>query len=106
LDIAERTEERWMNAELYRLRGEIVMAEANDYKIAESSFRNGLEIAQVQGSRALGLRLTTSLAKLWADNGSFDRAVKTLGSTLEPFIRGSESIDVAAARKLLASLGT
>jgi DNA-binding winged helix-turn-helix (wHTH) protein len=69
LDTAANTYERWTNAELWRLKGEALLAaegtSATD--IAEASFREAMSIAETQGSRMLLQRAATSLARLTAD---------------------------------------
>jgi DNA-binding winged helix-turn-helix (wHTH) protein len=59
LAIASQSEERFVEAELHRLRGEVLAA--TDTREAESSFAQAIEIAQKQGSVALELRATLSL---------------------------------------------
>jgi predicted ATPase len=63
LDQVNRIEGRWIEAELYRLRGELLLAlpeaETTD---AETCFRHAIAIARERSARILELRTATSLA--------------------------------------------
>src|SRR5262249_13061952 len=56
------TGERWCEAELHRLRGEI--AQAQDPRQAEASFRQAIDVAREQGAKLWELRASVSLASL------------------------------------------
>ena len=64
--VIERTEEREFEAELYRVRGELLLA-TEDARQAEESFCTALEIARRQSAKLWELRASTSLARLWRD---------------------------------------
>ena len=68
LDRVERTGVRWIEAELHRLRGELLLAlpEA-DQPEAEACFRQALAVAREQDAKMWELRAATSLARLWRD---------------------------------------
>jgi hypothetical protein len=71
----EKTGERFLEAELYRLRGELLLIEdALTTSEAERSFREAIEIARRQSAKSLELRATTSLARLTAKQGNRDEA--------------------------------
>ena len=62
----ERTGERYWEAELYRLRAELLLAQSVDnHTEAEPSLHKALAIAGSQSAKSLELRAATSLAKLW-----------------------------------------
>jgi predicted ATPase len=65
LAIAGKNDERSQEAELYRLQGELCLAETNDEAAAEECFQTAIATARRQHSKAWELRATTSLARLW-----------------------------------------
>src|SRR5262249_39991264 len=80
LALVEETDERWQEADLYRLRGELLLAtppgsppsEGGDpggVVAAEGCFRQAIDTARRQGSRAWELRATMSLARLGQRQG-------------------------------------
>jgi predicted ATPase len=70
LELVERTEERWFEAELRRLEGEALLrTAAPDVIAAEARFREAIEVARRQGVKWWELRAASSLARLWADKG-------------------------------------
>jgi predicted ATPase len=69
LAIAERNDERFQEAELHRLKGELLLAESRDQAAAEEGYRRAIETARRQGSRSWDLRATMSLARLWQIHG-------------------------------------
>ena len=63
------TSERWWDAELHRLRAELLLCGGAGADAAEESLRRALEIARGQRARALELRAACSLARHWARRG-------------------------------------
>jgi predicted ATPase len=62
----DRTGERWWEAEVYRLKGELLLKQtvADEYQ-AESCFHHALDMARCQGAKSLELRVARSLSRLW-----------------------------------------
>jgi hypothetical protein len=104
--IAERTEERWMNAELWRLRAELVLAGVGQSDVAEAELclKCGIEVAEKQGSNSFKLRLTTKLAQLMADRGEIAASRQMLASALELFSDGFYMPDLMNANELLKAV--
>src|SRR4029434_5741592 len=66
LAVAEKNDDRCHEAELYRLRGELVLAESPDQiGAAEGWFHKAIDTARLHQSRAWELRATMGLARLW-----------------------------------------
>ena len=76
----EKNDERFQEAELYRLKGELLLAESDDQTAAEECFRRAIETAQRQQSKAWELRATTSLARLWQKQGRREEAFRALSA--------------------------
>ena len=71
--LVAETEDRWAEAELYRVRGELLRA-GHDSAGAERCFRQAIGIAQRQSAKFWELRAAISLARLWREQGKRDAA--------------------------------
>ena len=83
------TEGRQYEAEIYRLRGELLLKQ-NDSNAAEaqSCFERAIEIARKQSAKSLELRATMSLARLLAQQGRRDEARAMLADIYNWFTEG------------------
>jgi predicted ATPase len=102
LALVEQTSERLFEAELHRLRGELLRPTAEAE--AEASFRQALAVAQRQGARSLELRAATSLARQARDRGRPAEARPLLADALGWFTEGFETRDLVEAKGLLDQL--
>lgn len=105
LTLVEKNEERFQEAEIYRLKGELLLAESGDQTAAEECFRYAVETARRQQARAWELRATTSLARLWQTQGRREEAFRALSSVHGAFSEGFTTPDLADAAALLERLG-
>ena len=96
--------ERWWDAELHRLRGELLHMHGADASDVEAVFLRAIEIARAQQARSLELRATMSLARLWNAQHRSDDARRWLHDVYSWFTEGFETPDLLAARLLLAQL--
>jgi serine phosphatase RsbU (regulator of sigma subunit) len=103
--LAEKNDERFQEAELYRLKGELLLAESDDQSGAEECFHRAVQIAQRLQSKAWELRATTSLARLWKKAGRREEAFRVLSTVLGRFTEGFSMPDLAEAAALLENLG-
>ncbi|MCA1694961.1 MAG: hypothetical protein LC749_09615, partial [Actinobacteria bacterium] len=71
---------------------------------AEICFRQALDVAAVQGAKALGLRAATSLARLLQQQGRAGRGRAVLASMYGQFTEGYDTLDLRAAKTLLKEL--
>jgi adenylate cyclase len=100
---AERTDERYLEAELHRLRGELLLLEPH-VEAATGAFERALAIARRQGARSLELRAATSRARLLKREGHKAEARELLTSVYAGFTEGFETTDLQDAKVLLDSL--
>ena len=102
----ELTDERWSEAELHRLKGEILLRldDLDTANKAEASFRASLDIAQKQGAKSWELRAATSLARLWGDQGRRAEAQDLLAPVYGWFTEGFDTADLKDAKGLLDAL--
>ena len=106
LAIASKNDERVHEAELHRLRGELLLAdETADQSRAEPCFHKAVEVAHQQKARSLELRAATSLAHLCADHGRRIEAHDALAPVHGLFTEGFDTADLNDAKTLLEELG-
>jgi DNA-binding SARP family transcriptional activator/tetratricopeptide (TPR) repeat protein len=96
--------ERWWDAELHRLRGDLLLMHNADVSDVEAALLQALSIARSQQARSLELRATMSLAQLWIAQDRSDDARRQLSELYSWFTEGFETPDLQAARLLLARL--
>ncbi len=103
----ERTDHRLSEAELHRVRGELLLRrhEANVVQ-AEESFRKAIDIARSQSAKSWELRVTMSLARLLDKQGRRGEARKMLAEIYGWFTEGFDTRDLKDAKALLDELGT
>jgi tetratricopeptide (TPR) repeat protein len=96
--------ERWWDAELYRLRGELLRVAGADAWEVEAAIQRAIEIARSQQARSLELRATMSLARWRIAQQRSEEAKEQLSDLYGWFTEGFETPDLQAARRLLARL--
>jgi len=99
------TSERFWDAELHRLRAELLLRGGAGAAEAEAALDRALEIARGQGARSLELRAASALAGLWAGSGRTREARDLLAPLYASFTEGLETPDLEGARGLLSRLG-
>jgi predicted ATPase len=131
LTLVNSNGERLCEAEVYRLKGELLLAQESKSqkskvknlksKIpsiqhltpstqveaeAETCFRKAIEIAQGQHAKSLELRATMSLARLWQSQGKKKDAHVLLSAIYNWFTEGFDTKDLQEARELLEQLSS
>jgi predicted ATPase len=103
---SERSEERWVTAELLRIKGELLLLQGapGAASAAEDHFRQALDWAHRQGALSWELRAATSLARLWRDQHRVTEARALLGPVYGRFTEGFATADLREARSLLEQL--
>jgi predicted ATPase len=102
----ESTSEDWIEPELHRLKGEILLRQpaAEAASEAEACFRRSLDIARKQSAKSWELRAATSLARLWRDRGRRAEAYDLLAPVYGWFTEGFDTADLQDAKALLDAL--
>jgi|SRR5215813_5086391 len=101
----ENTGERWCEAELHRLKGELLLQQHSDHQAdAETCFQHAIAIAQSQQAKSFELRAATSLARLWQQQGKCQEAHDLLASVYNWFTEGFDTADLQEAKALLEAL--
>jgi predicted ATPase len=105
LDLVRQTGESFWGAEIYRLRGELLLAQHNsNFADARNSLETAIHIARKQGAKSPELRATMSLARLLAKQGRREEARSTLAEIYNWFTEGFDTADLKDARALLDQL--
>jgi predicted ATPase len=107
IDKVERSKEKWCEAELHRIAGEIALKSlAPDPEKAEAYFDRALAVARQQQAKSWELRAAMSMARLWRDQGKRDEACDLLAPVYGWFTEGFDTLDLKEAKALLDELAS
>jgi predicted ATPase len=118
LTTLEQTGERFWEADLYRLKGELLLKDEGGRPVlsevegmkdeaeaeAEKCFWQAIEVARRQEARSLELRAVMSLSRLWQSQGKQAQAKQMLAEIYGWFTEGFDTADLKEARILLEEL--
>jgi class 3 adenylate cyclase/predicted ATPase len=122
LAAVDKSAERWWEAELYRLKGQLALqsqVQSPKSKVpsiqhltpntqaeaeAEACFHKAIVIARQQGTKALELRAVMSLSRLWHSQGKRIAAQQMLAAVYGWFTEGFDTTDLQQAKTLLETL--
>jgi predicted ATPase len=106
LTVMDDTGERRYAAELYRIKGELLLQQAiPNAAQAEACFQQALAVAQLQQAKSWELRAALSLARLWQRQGKRQEAQHLLAPIYGWFTEGFDTADLQEAKALLEELG-
>src|SRR5262249_46601415 len=102
LTVGDKTGERFYEAELYRLKGELTLQASIESlesrgKEAEACFHQAIAIARKQRAKSLELRAVVSLSRLWQRQGKQHEARNTLSEIYHWFTEGFDTKDLQEA---------
>jgi predicted ATPase len=101
----ETTQERWCEAEVHRIAGEIALKSPEpDPAKAEAYFERALTVGRQQQAKSWELRAAMSLARLWRDQGKVQQARELLAPVYGWFADGFDTRDLKDAKALLEEL--
>jgi predicted ATPase len=101
----EMSKERWCEAEINRIAGEItLMLPEPDSAKAEAYFARALAVARAQQAKSWELRAVMSMARLWRDQGKRQQAHDLLAPVYGWFTEGFDTLDLKEAKALLEQL--
>jgi predicted ATPase len=121
LMLVDKTGERSYEAELYRLKGELLLQQSTSVGVllaapivgraspaptaeAETCFHQALDIARRQQAKSLELRAAMSLSRLWQQQGKRAEALELLAPIYGWFTEGFDTADLKEAKTLLEEL--
>ena len=105
LALVDQYEERYWEAEIHRLKGELLLARSAANQVeAEACWHKALDVARRQGAKSLELRAAMSLARLWQRQGQRAAAYELLAPVYGWFTEGFDTADLQEAKALLEAL--
>jgi predicted ATPase len=105
INLIDETGAGMYEAEAHRVKGEPLLSiQDNDRAVA--SFRKAIEVAQRQSAKLFELRASTSLARLWRDQGKRKEARELLAPVYGWFTEGLDTLDLKEAKALLDKLAS
>jgi predicted ATPase len=103
----ETTGERWFEAEVNRIAGEIAQISPEQGAMeANLYFERALAVARQQQAKSWELRAAMSMARLWRDQGKQDEARELLAPVYGWFTEGFDMLDLKEAKNLLDELAS
>jgi predicted ATPase len=106
LTLVEAIGERFIEAELHRLTGALLLARSAETPAdAETCFQQALAIARQQQAKSWELRAAMSLSRLWQQQGKRIEAHELLAPIYGWFTEGFDTADLQEAKALLEELG-
>jgi predicted ATPase len=107
LELVQRTGTRIFEAEMRRLKGELLlMGDKSTVVDAARCFGDAIQVARWQGAKSLELRATMSLARLFTIQGRRNEARTMLAEIYNWFTEGFDTADLKEAKALLEELAT
>ena len=105
MTLAETTKERWCEADIHTIAGEIaLMSPGPDSAKAETYFERALAVARAQQAKSWELRAATSMARLWRHQGKRAAAHDLLAPVYGWFTEGFDTLGLKEAKGLLDAL--
>ena len=99
MSAVETTKERWCEAEIHRMAGEIALKSPEpDAAKAQAYFERALAVARAQQAKSWELRAATSMARLWRDQGKPQQARELLAPVYGWFTEGFDTLDLKEAK--------
>ena len=105
LSLVESGGEHMWDADLYRVKGELMLLQGAAASAVEACFHQALEIARRQGAKSYELRAATSLSRLLHTQGKAAAARTLLSEVYIWFTEGFDTADLQEAKTLLDELG-
>jgi len=105
LALVDKNGERFYEAELHRLKGELLLSRSrDDHAAVAASFHAALTVARHQQAKSLELRAAMSLSRLWQQQGKRPEAYELLAPVYGWFTEGFDTPDLQQAKALLEAL--
>jgi predicted ATPase len=105
LAFVARTGERYREAEIHRIEGDLLLGGSQPEPAqAEAAFRTALEVVRRQSAKSLELPVATSLARLWQQQGRMEEARALLQPVYDWFTEGFDTPPLKDAKALLEEL--
>jgi predicted ATPase len=106
MGFVQRFDERYMEAELHRLKGELFLLQGKDETDAESCFVRAIDVSRGQKAKSWELRAAMSLSRLRLRQGRCEEGRQLLGEAYHWFTEGLETADLREAGALLEKMNS
>jgi predicted ATPase len=103
-EAVEKYDERYMESELYRLKGELLRMRGEPENDVEKYFKQAIELSRRRMAKSWELRAAMSLSRLWQRQGKREEARKILEEVYSWFTEGFNTPDLIEAKALLEDL--
>ncbi len=105
-DFIKKSGDRYFLSEIYRLKGEFLLARHGEErtKEIEKYYKKSIQIAKKQHAKSLELRAATSMARLWSTQGKNSEALKLVSDVYNWFTEGFTTQDLTEARQLIEAM--
>jgi predicted ATPase len=103
-EAVQKYDERYVEAEIYRLKGELLRMRGEPEDEVEKHFRQAIEISRQRMAKSWELRATISLSRLWQRQGKREEAKRALAEVYAWFTEGFTTPDLVEAKGLLNEL--
>ncbi|MFN8440055.1 MAG: BTAD domain-containing putative transcriptional regulator [Caldilineaceae bacterium] len=97
-------DDRFYRAEIYRLEGDLLLAQGEAFEQVEIAYTQAIEIARQQSEKLFELRAATGLARLWQQQGRTSEAYQLLAEIYHWFKEGFDTADLQTAQALLSEI--
>jgi predicted ATPase len=97
-------DQRFYEAELYRVRGEVMIADGADPQAGAASLERAIDVARCQNAKFLELRAAVSRARLYLAQHRAKEARDVLAPIFAWFSEGLDTVDLNEARSLLVEI--
>ncbi len=105
LTVVEDSEVRWYEAELHRLKGDLLLSDSmKNQDEAQACFRKAIQITRNQQAKSLELRGVISLSRLLKQQGQSEEARQMLQERYNWFTEGFDTADLKEAKALIEAL--
>ena len=98
------TGEHVWDAELHRLKSEVMLVAGGHENEIEACFHQAIEISRHRQARSYELRATVSLCRLWQKQGKTEEARQMVQEIYDWFTEGFDTKDLQEAKALLEEL--
>jgi predicted ATPase len=102
----EESQEKWCEAEVHRVAGEVVPKQPQRDVKAQAYFEHALAVARAQQAKSWELRAAMSMARLWRDQDNRQQACDLLAQIYGWFTEGFDTRDLKEAKALLGTLAS
>jgi predicted ATPase len=104
LELGEIFGDRLVEADLFRIRGDLGLAKQQDAGQIEDDYQHALAVSREQHNRVFELQAAMRLAQLWIGQGKLKEGRKLVKGIIDQFREGFQSVDLRTAQKLLGEI--